>query len=194
MFPEDVFMNTQYTAFHNYREEADHGPNRHHRSIPDTGRAFGDAATVTDTGGVAHPARIADPGRISANSDKKLDHSERSSVIGSSGSAASAGAAHSVDGAQANSAEEAQLPFAGYDALSAEEISAALTDANRATIKKVRRYERKFANRSRVLEKVVRVHRERRAMQPASAAPAYQRMSARSGASARRVRRGRGQR
>jgi hypothetical protein len=192
MFPVAIFRNTSYTVFHNYREEADHGPNRHHRYIPDTGRALGDAATVTDTGGVAHPARIADPGRISTAGDKKLDHSERSSVIGSSGSAASAGATHSVRGAQANSAEEAQLPFAGYDALSVEEILAALTDADRATIKKVRRYERKFANRSRVLEKVVSVYRERRAMQPASAAPAHQSMSARSGASARRVRRGRG--
>ena len=38
-------------------------------------------------------------------------------------------------------------PLPGYDALSVEEIVAALEDADLATINKVRGYERKFANR-----------------------------------------------
>jgi hypothetical protein len=76
-------------------------------------------------------------------------------------------------------------PFPGYDAMSIEEILAALTEADMATIKKVRGYERKFANRSRVLDEVVRVHRQRRKAEPAIAAPAYQPISARSGASRR---------
>lgn len=74
-------------------------------------------------------------------------------------------------------------PLPGYDALSVAEILAALREADLATIKKVRGYERKFGNRSQVLEEVSRVHRGRRATEPASAAPAYQPTSARSGAS-----------
>ena len=62
-------------------------------------------------------------------------------------------------------------PLPGYDALSVEEIVAALEEADLATIKKVRGYERKFANRSEVLEEVVRVHHRRQATEPASAAP-----------------------
>jgi hypothetical protein len=73
-------------------------------------------------------------------------------------------------------------PLPGYDALSVEEIVTALQDADLATIKKVRGYERKFANRPDVLEEVARVHHRRQAAQPASAAPAYQPMSATSGA------------
>ena len=143
----------------------------------------------------------------------------------SSGSAASAGAGEPGRDAQANSAEEPQLPFAGYDrldanqvkdglsdhsqieleavesyershrgreavlnklrylrgrepfagydAMSVEEILAALEEADLATIKRVRGYERKFANRPSVLDEVARLHRERRATQPASPAPAY---------------------
>ena len=71
-------------------------------------------------------------------------------------------------------------PLPGYDALSVEEIVTELKDADLATIKKVRGYERKFANRRDVLEEVVRVHHARQAAQPASAAPGYQPTSARS--------------
>ena len=70
-------------------------------------------------------------------------------------------------------------PLPGYDALSVEEIVAALEEADLATIKKVRGYERKFANRSEVLEEVLRVHHRRQATEPASAAPSYQPISAR---------------
>jgi hypothetical protein len=79
-------------------------------------------------------------------------------------------------------------PFPGYDAMSVEEILAALTEADMATIKKVRGYERKFANRSQVLDEVVRVHRQRRKAEPAIAAPAYQPISARADASRRGAR------
>jgi prophage DNA circulation protein len=65
-------------------------------------------------------------------------------------------------------------PLPRYDALSVEEIVAALAEADLATIKKVRAYERKFANRREVLEEVARVNHRRQASQPASAAPAYQ--------------------
>jgi hypothetical protein len=61
-------------------------------------------------------------------------------------------------------------PLPGYDALSTEEIVAALKDADLATIKRVRGYERKFANRRNVLEEVVRVHHARQAAEPASPA------------------------
>ncbi len=70
-------------------------------------------------------------------------------------------------------------PLPGYDALDVEEIVAALQEADLATIKKVRGYERKFANRSEVVEEVVRVHGRRQATRPASAAPRYQPTSAR---------------
>ena len=70
-------------------------------------------------------------------------------------------------------------PFPVYDALSVEEILAALEEADLETIDRVRGYERKFANRPRVLEAVARVHRSRLASEPARVVPAYQPMSAR---------------
>jgi hypothetical protein len=76
--------------------------------------------------------------------------------------------------------------------MSAEEIVRALEGTDTATLKRVRGYERKFANRSPVLDEVARVHRLRRATQPTSAAPAYEPLSARSGASERRARSGSG--
>jgi hypothetical protein len=70
-------------------------------------------------------------------------------------------------------------PVAGYDALNVEEIAVALEDADLPAIKKIRGYERKFANRPAVLEEVARVHSQRLAAEPASAPPAYQAQSAR---------------
>jgi hypothetical protein len=75
-------------------------------------------------------------------------------------------------------------PLPGYDALSVEEIVAALEKADPATIKKVRGYERKFGNRPDVMDEVVRVHQRGLANQPASPAPAYQPISGMSVASA----------
>lgn len=76
-------------------------------------------------------------------------------------------------------------PLAGYDALSVVEIITALKETDLATIKKVRGYERKFANRPDVLEEVARAHDRRQASQPASTAPAYQPLSATSVVSGR---------
>jgi hypothetical protein len=53
-------------------------------------------------------------------------------------------------------------PLPGYDALSSEEVVAALEKADLATIKRVRGYERKFAGRRLVLDEVTRLHGERR--------------------------------
>ena len=53
-------------------------------------------------------------------------------------------------------------PFPGYDALSIDEVVAALKTADLATIKRVRGYERKFGARRDVLDEVTRVYRERR--------------------------------
>jgi hypothetical protein len=65
-------------------------------------------------------------------------------------------------------------PLPGYDTLSVDEIVTALGEADLETIKKVRGYERKFANRRDVLEEVARVHHRRYEAQPSSSARAYQ--------------------
>jgi hypothetical protein len=54
-------------------------------------------------------------------------------------------------------------PLAGYDALSSDEVVAALDEADLAAIKRVRGYERKFRARREILDEVDRLHRERRA-------------------------------
>ena len=53
-------------------------------------------------------------------------------------------------------------PLPGYDALSSAEVVGALDDADIATIKRVRGYERKFGARREVLDEVTRLHQERR--------------------------------
>jgi hypothetical protein len=53
-------------------------------------------------------------------------------------------------------------PLPGYDALSSEELPAALEEADLAGLKRVRSYERKFRARREVLDEVDRLHRERR--------------------------------
>lgn len=58
-------------------------------------------------------------------------------------------------------------PFGGYDELETAEIVSALADADMATIKKVRGYERKFANRPVVLDAVAEAHARRLASDPA---------------------------
>lgn len=54
-------------------------------------------------------------------------------------------------------------PIAGYDAMSSEEVAAVLEEADLATIKNIRAYERKFANRPGVLEAVERARHAREA-------------------------------
>lgn len=68
-------------------------------------------------------------------------------------------------------------PLPRYDALSPEEIVTALEQVDVKTIKRVRTYERKFANRPDLLEAVVRARDRRRETEPVSAAPAYRAMS-----------------
>ena len=62
-------------------------------------------------------------------------------------------------------------PLPGYDALSARRSSPRSSEADLATIKKVRGYERKFANRPDLLEEVVSVHHRRRETEPAQRRP-----------------------
>ena len=64
-------------------------------------------------------------------------------------------------------------PLPDYDALSPGQVVAALGHADMNTLKKIRGYERKFANRADVTEAIVRALHERRAAEPAAAAPAY---------------------
>jgi len=64
-------------------------------------------------------------------------------------------------------------PVAGYDAMDSDEAVALLAETDMPTIKRIRAYERKFAGRRVVLEKVVEVHARALAEQaPATAAPA----------------------
>ncbi len=63
-------------------------------------------------------------------------------------------------------------PLPGYDALSVEEISAALADADLATIKNIRAYERKFHNRPAVQDEVERARRRHEGDPPAGT-PGY---------------------
>jgi hypothetical protein len=72
-----------------------------------------------------------------------------------------------------------ELAHDAFAGASADGDALPFAEADLATIQKVRGYERKFANRSEVLEEVLRVHRRRQATQPASAAPRYQPTSAR---------------
>ena len=71
-------------------------------------------------------------------------------------------------------------PLPGYDALSSEEVVSELKGADLPAIRRVRGYERKFANRRNVMEEVTRVHHEQLAAQPDVAPPSYQPTSAKS--------------
>jgi hypothetical protein len=65
-------------------------------------------------------------------------------------------------------------PFPGYDAMSIEKVVAALEKADLATIKRVRDYERKFANRKEVNDAVAKAKSADRASRPVEKPPAYQ--------------------
>jgi hypothetical protein len=67
-------------------------------------------------------------------------------------------------------------PFPGFDSLDEEAVLTAIKDVDLVTIKKVRGYERKFANRAAVLEAVLEIQHRLQAAQPATTAPAYQSM------------------
>ena len=65
-------------------------------------------------------------------------------------------------------------PMPDYDALSTEQITVALQSADINTIKAVRAYEQKFANRREVMDAVVVAHRAHHAATPPKPVPAYQ--------------------
>jgi hypothetical protein len=67
-----------------------------------------------------------------------------------------------------------QEPMDGYDALSSTQVVEALETADMVTIKRVRAYERKFANRPDVTEQVIRVHERTLAGNPAPPPAGYQ--------------------
>jgi hypothetical protein len=119
------------------RKEANHG-NRY-CSTRDTARAFGDSAAVTDPGRIADPTRIADPrrspdsGGITPNGDGPMMTSSAARDRFPGGVVAAGGAGSVVD-------VEADAAEAGLE-------------------RRVRGYQRKFRNRSGVLNEVVRVHR-----------------------------------
>ena len=62
-------------------------------------------------------------------------------------------------------------PLPGYDQLSPEEIGAQIGEADIEMVKRIRDYERKFANRPEVLEETARVHRQLRADERTAAGP-----------------------
>jgi len=64
-------------------------------------------------------------------------------------------------------------PWPGYDAMSSEEVAATLQEKDLATIKEVRAYERKFANRPPVLDAIEAVRLKRVAEEPAHDTPDY---------------------
>ena len=53
-------------------------------------------------------------------------------------------------------------PLPGYDRLEPSEIATQLGEADTATVKRVRDYEKKFGNRPEVLDEVTRVHQLQR--------------------------------
>ena len=65
-------------------------------------------------------------------------------------------------------------PLEGYDALSPDQIRAELASAELPTIKGVRDYERKFANRKDVVDAVAALHSKRLAERPPKVVPAYE--------------------
>ena len=65
-------------------------------------------------------------------------------------------------------------PLEGYDDLSEEQIMAALGSADITTIKRIRDYERKFANRKEVIDAVTEAAHADRAARPVEKPPAYQ--------------------
>lgn len=69
-------------------------------------------------------------------------------------------------------------PFQGYDDLTTEEVMTAVAGSDRAALKRIRGYERKFANRPKVLDAVGHAMHERQTSEPAEPPPGYEPMSA----------------
>ena len=146
-----------------------------------------DSLTVADASRVADPGRVTDPapvngaGGVPTNGDKMTTVKEPVAgydSLNTKEAIASLSSHSQVELAEIESYERSHEdreavfdklrwlrhdePLPGYDALSAEEIAAALDKADVSAIKRVRGYERKFGARREVLEEVDRLHRERR--------------------------------
>jgi len=65
-------------------------------------------------------------------------------------------------------------PLEGYDDLAAEQVIASLDGADIGTIKRIRDYERKFANRKEVIDAVTAAAHADRLARPVEKPPAYQ--------------------
>jgi hypothetical protein len=65
-------------------------------------------------------------------------------------------------------------PLEGYDEMTPDQIIASLDGANVTTIKNIRDYERKFANRKEVVDAVAAAKTADRAARPVEKPPAYQ--------------------
>jgi hypothetical protein len=65
-------------------------------------------------------------------------------------------------------------PIEGYDDLSPDQVIASLGDSDINTIKRIRDYERKFANRKEVIDAVTAAAHADRAARPVEKPPAYQ--------------------
>jgi hypothetical protein len=153
-------------------------------------RKHPDPSRLADAGRIANPGRIADPGSLigprgrAANRDgavKTVTANEpvsgydglKTRQLVASLSSHSQVELTEIEGYERDHENRRVVfdklrwlrqdePLPGYDALSGEEVVAALERADLATIKRVRGYERKFAARRVVLDEVTRLHGERR--------------------------------
>jgi len=153
-------------------------------------RTHADSSTVADASRVADPGRLTDPapvsraGGIPTNGDMKMTTATAKEPVAGYDSLktkeviASLSSHSQVELAKIESYERTHQdrvsvfdklrwlrhdePLRGYDALSTEQVVAALDKADVSTIKRVRGYERKFRARREVLDEVTRLHRERR--------------------------------
>jgi hypothetical protein len=157
-----------------------HGHGKH----PDSSRIAG-AGRITDPGGFANPAPVDRAGEVTTNGGREMTTATvNEPVSGYDGLKtkeliASLSSRSQIELAEIESYERTHQdrvsvfdklrwlrqdePLPGYDALSSDEVLAALDDADVAAIKRVRGYERKFRARREVLDEVDRLHRERRA-------------------------------
>lgn len=154
-----------------------------HGSHPDSS-SIADASRITDPVGFANPAPVSRAGGVPTTGGNKMTTATvNEPVAGYDGLKikeliASLSSRSQVELAEIESYEHTHQnrlsvfdklrwlrqdePLPGYDALSSDELLAALDKADLAAIKRVRGYERKFRARREVLDEVNRLHRERR--------------------------------
>jgi hypothetical protein len=143
-----------------------------------------DASRVADPGRFTNPAPHSGAGGLPTNGDKMTTATVKEPVAGydslnTKEVIASLSSHSQVELAEIDSYERAHEdreavfdklrwlrhdePLPGFDALSVEEVIAALENADIPALKRVRGYERKFAARKDVLDEVDRLHQERKA-------------------------------